>query len=62
VSPVAVVFEPLRHQREVLGTSARPESFQVATSLHLLQGSAVSLEMHYRHWLVLKLHYMTDPE
>lgn len=62
VSPVAVVFEPLRPRREVPGTSASPEGFQVATSLHLLQDSAVSLKMHYCHRLVLQLHCLTDLE
>jgi hypothetical protein len=28
VSLVDVVFEPLRHQRKMIGTSARPEGFQ----------------------------------
>ena len=39
VSPFAVVLKPLKHQREVLGTSVRLGGFQVATSLGLLEDS-----------------------
>lgn len=46
VGPVAVALEPLKQLKEILVTSVRPEGFQVATSLHLLNGSEMSLETY----------------